>query len=71
MRTRFLDDQLLRLNADGVRQFVFVAVGMDSRAFRLEWSPDVLIYELDRPALLSFKEGLVRGLHAPATAVRV
>ena len=71
VRTRFLDDQLLRLDAAGVRQFVFVAVGMDSRAFRLEWSPGVLVYELDRPALLSFKEDLVRDLHAPATAARV
>ncbi|MGW5236074.1 SAM-dependent methyltransferase [Streptomyces nodosus] len=71
VRTRFLDDQLLRLDADGVRQFVFVAVGMDSRAFRLEWSPDVLIYELDRPALLSLKEDLLRDIHPPATAARV
>lgn len=71
VRTRFLDDQLVRLNAEGMRQFVFVAVGMDSRAFRLTWSPDTLVYELDRPALLSLKEDLVRGLHAPATVTRV
>ncbi|QCX76295.1 Putative S-adenosyl-L-methionine-dependent methyltransferase [Streptomyces sp. YIM 121038] len=71
VRTRFLDDQLLKLDADGVGQFVFVAVGMDSRAFRLEWSSGVLIYELDRPALLSFKDDLVRALRAPATAARV
>jgi methyltransferase (TIGR00027 family) len=44
---------------------------MDSRAFRLEWTPDALIYELDRPALLNLKEDLVRGLHAPDTATRV
>ncbi|MGW1162856.1 SAM-dependent methyltransferase [Streptomyces sp. NPDC002513] len=71
VRTRFLDDQLLRLDGSGVRQFVFVAVGMDSRAFRLKWSPGARIYELDRPALLSLKEDLVYGLRAPATATRV
>ncbi|MFF3359101.1 SAM-dependent methyltransferase [Streptomyces sp. NPDC002917] len=71
VRTRFLDDQLLRLDASGVRQFVFVAVGMDSRAFRLEWSPAVVVYEMDRPALLSLKEDIVRRLSVPTRCARV
>ena len=71
VRTRFLDDWLLRLDRRGLRQFVFLAVGMDSRAFRLPWSPGVVVFELDRPALLSLKDDLVGSAAAQSLCARV
>ncbi|MGH7881626.1 MAG: class I SAM-dependent methyltransferase, partial [Candidatus Dormibacteraceae bacterium] len=40
VRTRFFDDELARLAGIGIRQFVLVAAGMDTRAFRLSWQND-------------------------------
>ena len=39
VRTRFYDDYLLEASADGCRQVVLLAAGLDTRAFRLTW-PD-------------------------------
>jgi methyltransferase (TIGR00027 family) len=59
VRTRYLDDRLLQQDGDGIRQFVFLAAGMDSRVFRLPWSAGAVVYELDRPALLKLKAAIV------------
>src|SRR5438270_4247551 len=65
VRTRFLDDRMQRAaKEDGVRQFVLVAAGMDTRAFRLDWPEGTLFYELDRPALLDLKKSLLDGAKA-------
>ncbi|TDV49913.1 SAM-dependent methyltransferase [Actinophytocola oryzae] len=58
LRTRYLDDALL---AAGCRQVVLVAAGMDSRAFRLPWPAGVEVFELDQPAVLSFKDEALDG----------
>ena len=55
VRTRFLDDALTAATADGCRQVVLVASGMDSRAWRLDWPVDTELYELDQPEVLRFK----------------
>lgn len=63
VRTRFLDDFLLRaMNApDSPRkQVVMLAVGMDTRAFRLPLPPDTVFYELDQPAVLALKQELLQ-----------
>lgn len=54
VRTRYLDDLLEREVAAG-GQVVLVAAGLDARAWRLEWAPDVILYELDRPEVLGEK----------------
>src|SRR5262249_21127542 len=46
VRTRFLDDRMLQAaELDGVRQFVLVAAGMDTRAFRMAWPAETVFYE--------------------------
>jgi methyltransferase (TIGR00027 family) len=55
--TRFFDDFLLRVATDcGVRQVVLVASGLDTRAFRLTWPPCTELFELEQPALLTYKD---------------
>ncbi|GAA0395618.1 SAM-dependent methyltransferase [Streptomyces luteireticuli] len=58
VRTRFFDDFVLRAAADGCRQFVLPAAGLDTRAYRLDWPADeeVVWYEIDTPEVLAFKE---------------
>ncbi|MEV7520958.1 SAM-dependent methyltransferase [Streptomyces sp. NPDC091371] len=71
VRTRYLDDRLVAQDRDGIRQFVFLAVGMDTRAFRLNWSTGVTVFELDRPALLTLKDELIARAGADSRCVRV
>lgn len=60
VRTKYLDRAALEAVADrSVRQVVFVAAGMDTRAWRLPWPEGTVIYELDRPALLEAKDDLL------------
>lgn len=59
LRTRFMDDRIREAVAEGYRQVVLVAAGMDSRAFRLEWPDGVTVWELDRPELLTLKAELL------------
>ncbi|MEV6674481.1 SAM-dependent methyltransferase [Streptomyces sp. NPDC051162] len=57
IRTRFLDDYLQRAAADErMTQIVLAPAGMDSRAYRLDWPAHIRYFELDRPAVLAFKE---------------
>ncbi len=56
IRTRFYDDYLLGAAADGIRQVVLLAAGLDTRAYRLPWPDGVRLYELDLPPVLEFKE---------------
>ncbi len=54
VRTRFLDDALLRA-VRGVDQVVILAAGMDARAYRLPWPDGTTVYELDQPAVIAAK----------------
>ena len=58
-RTRYFDDYFARAVADGVRQIVIFAAGLDSRAYRLDWPDGTVIYELDQPQVLEFKRGVL------------
>ena len=60
VRTRFLDDVVLRACADGCRQVVILGAGLDARAFRLDWPRGTRVWELDLPTVLEFKERVVR-----------
>lgn len=56
IRTTYLDRAIGRaVGEQGLRQVVFLAAGMDTRYYRLDWPDDVTVYELDRPALLEAK----------------
>jgi methyltransferase (TIGR00027 family) len=55
VRTRFFDDFLPGALSAGIRQVVIVASGLDSRAYRLRWPQDTVLYEIDKPAVIGFK----------------
>lgn len=71
VRTKFLDDEIAALAASGVRQFAFVAAGMDTRAFRLPWPTGSEVFELDRPALLQLKDERISQVGAKPKARRI
>jgi methyltransferase (TIGR00027 family) len=49
VRTKFLDEALLRAQADGVAQVVILAAGMDARAFRFHGSAAPLFSKSTSP----------------------
>ena len=55
VRTRFFDEFFTAATNSGIRQVVILAAGLDSRAYRLPWPHDTVIYEVDLPSVLSFK----------------
>jgi methyltransferase (TIGR00027 family) len=59
VRTRYFDDRLLAALAGEVRQIVILAAGMDGRAWRLDWPTGTILYELDLPNMLIFKNAMV------------
>ncbi|MFC7310304.1 class I SAM-dependent methyltransferase [Streptomyces monticola] len=57
IRTRFFDDYLQTAAEDpATTQIVLAPSGMDSRAHRLDWPSRVRWFEVDRPAVLAYKE---------------
>lgn len=55
VRTHFFDAFFAEAVESGVRQIVILASGLDSRAYRLEWPQDTVIYEIDQPKVLEYK----------------
>ncbi|MEW2295808.1 class I SAM-dependent methyltransferase [Streptomyces sp. NPDC006743] len=71
LRTRVLDDFLLDSVRAGARQVVLFGAGLDTRAFRLDWPPDCVIYEIDREGVLEFKHKVLAEVSAAPKAARV
>jgi methyltransferase (TIGR00027 family) len=70
-RTKYFDDYFLAAAADGVRQIVLLAAGLDSRGYRLAWPDGTVIFELDQPQVLDFKrQVLARHGDAPTAERR-
>jgi methyltransferase (TIGR00027 family) len=67
LRTRMLDDVVL---AAGNRQAVLLGAGLDTRAFRLDWPPDSVVFELDRASVLAFKQQVLDGVGAHPRVTR-
>lgn len=55
VRTHFFDAFFTSATADGVRQVVILASGLDSRAYRLNWPAGTAVYEIDQPKVLEYK----------------
>lgn len=55
VRTKFFDEFFLDAAADGVRQVVILASGLDSRAYRLDWPAGMVVFEIDQPEVIAFK----------------
>ncbi|MEU9101267.1 class I SAM-dependent methyltransferase [Streptomyces sp. NPDC048361] len=71
LRTRVLDDFLLRSVDTNARQVVLLGAGLDTRAFRLALPSDCVIFEIDRPGVLAFKQRVLTGLSAAPKVKRV
>jgi methyltransferase (TIGR00027 family) len=56
VRTHFFDAYFAEASAAGIRQVVILAAGLDSRAYRLAWPDDTVVYEIDLPKVLEYKE---------------
>ncbi|MBW4566175.1 MAG: SAM-dependent methyltransferase [Mojavia pulchra JT2-VF2] len=63
VRTRFFDDFILSVLPE-IKQFVFLGVGLDTRAFRLPFSPQTRLYELDLPELVEYREAILQDKQA-------
>jgi methyltransferase (TIGR00027 family) len=55
VRTHFFDAYFADAVAGGIRQVVILAAGLDSRAYRLDWPADTVVYEIDLPKVLEYK----------------
>ncbi|GLY53131.1 class I SAM-dependent methyltransferase [Lentzea sp. NBRC 102530] len=71
LRTRVLDDFVLRSVSAGARQVVLLGSGLDTRAFRLDWPPGCVVFEIDQGPVLNFKQEVLDGLGATPGARRV
>ena len=60
-RTKYFDEYFARAAAEGVRQVVLLAAGLDSRAYRLAWPDGTVVYELDQARVLDFKRQALAG----------
>ncbi|MEU1982008.1 class I SAM-dependent methyltransferase [Nocardia sp. NPDC019395] len=60
LRTKFFDDFFLSAASDGARQAVILAAGLDARAHRLDWPAGTVVFEIDRPEILEFKDRVLR-----------
>jgi methyltransferase (TIGR00027 family) len=55
VRTNFFDTFFNNAIADGIRQIVILASGLDSRAYRLDWPAGTTVFEIDQPQVLAYK----------------
>lgn len=68
VRTRFFDDFFVDAGATGIRQAVILASGLDSRAYRLPWPDDTVVYEIDQPQVIEFKSATMASIGASPAA---
>lgn len=59
IRTRFYDDRIIRAIAEGIHQIVILAAGMDARAYRMPFTNDIQVFELDRQEVLDYKQSIL------------
>ena len=60
VRSRFFDEFFETATADGIRQVVILASGLDTRPQRLDWPEGTVVYEIDQPLVLQFKDHVLR-----------
>ena len=68
VRTKFFDEFFVQAAAAGIRQAVILASGLDSRAYRLPWPADAVVFEIDQQAVIDFKTGTLSKLGAEPAA---
>ncbi|MTE15473.1 class I SAM-dependent methyltransferase [Nocardia aurantiaca] len=70
VRTRFFDEFFAAAWQRGVRQAVILASGLDARAYRLDWPAGMVVFEIDQPRVLEFKDRVLAEHGAVAKADR-
>ncbi|WP_277954443.1 SAM-dependent methyltransferase [Saccharopolyspora soli] len=70
VRSRFFDNWFEKVCADGVRQAVILASGLDTRAFRLPWPDELRLFEIDQPKVLAYKDEVLDQQGARLRCVR-
>ncbi|HTX94404.1 MAG TPA: class I SAM-dependent methyltransferase [Mycobacterium sp.] len=70
VRTKFFDEFFLAATKAGIKQVVILAAGLDSRAYRLPWPAETVVYEVDQPQVIEFKSRTLAELGAEPTAER-
>jgi methyltransferase (TIGR00027 family) len=58
VRTRYIDD-LIKSSSNQIKQIIIIGAGMDTRAFRLSYSSDTVIFEVEQQDLLEEKQRLL------------
>jgi methyltransferase (TIGR00027 family) len=74
VRARFAEDQLVRVRAEGVRQYVVLGAGLDTSAYRIPPRESPLrIWEVDHPATQAWKRERLRdaGIAVPDSVTYV
>jgi methyltransferase (TIGR00027 family) len=70
VRTKFFDEFFLDATNAGIKQVAILASGLDSRAYRLPWPAQTVVYEVDQPQVIEFKTRTLAQLGAAPTADR-
>lgn len=71
VRTAFFDDFFTQsTQSEGLRQAVILASGLDARAYRLQWPAGTVVYEIDQPKVIGFKNATMSSIGAAPTAER-
>jgi len=70
VRTKFYDEFFMDATHAGIRQVVILAAGLDSRAYRLAWPAQTIVYEVDQMQVIEFKTRTLAELNATPTADR-
>lgn len=68
IRGRYFDDVVTEACRVGIRQAVILGSGLDCRPYRLPWPDSMVIYEVDQPAVIDWKRGVLAGLGYTSTA---
>jgi methyltransferase (TIGR00027 family) len=69
IRTRYFDDFLHKTShTTDIRQTVILASGLDARGYRLPWPAGTVVFEVDQPGVIDFKESALQRLGARPTA---
>jgi methyltransferase (TIGR00027 family) len=68
VRTHFFDEFFAGATVAGIRQVVILASGLDSRAYRLDWSAGTTVYEIDQPKVLEYKSATLAQHGVQSTA---
>jgi methyltransferase (TIGR00027 family) len=71
VRTRYFDAFFEQATGSGIRQAVILASGLDTRAYRLPWPAETVVYEIDQPQVIAFKTRTLADLGAEPTAQRM